>query len=367
MAFNEVFRIGKMQLIKKHIGLTVILAILLVLVAITGLQIFITFITQLGEIGTGNYNLWQAILYVPLTLPINVYNLFPMIALLGCLLGLGHLASHRELIVMRASGVSLLQITWSVLRAAVLLMIVMVVIGEVLGPPAMHLAQIHKKIAKSGGQALKTPHGFWMRNHHTFIRIENVLPGKQLQGITQYQFNPQNRLISISFAKSASYQNKNWLLSNMVKTSFDPNNLISSQIINQKVWHVKLNAQLFNMMQIDPDEMFLPKLYKLIQYRNSHGLRIQSDELVFWQRIFQPFSALIMIFLSIPFIFGPLRSVTMGLRIVIGVLTGFSFYLINQFFGPFSLVYQLPPILGASLPSVLFLMIGFLFMRNVKG
>ena len=43
----------------------------------------------------------------------------------------------------------------------------------------------------------------------------------------------------------------------------------------------------------------------------------------------------------------------MGARVIMGVLTGFGFFILNEVFGPVSLVYQLP-FLGALLPSLLF-------------
>jgi lipopolysaccharide export system permease protein len=61
-----------------------------------------------------------------------------------------------------------------------------------------------------------------------------------------------------------------------------------------------------------------------------------------------------MLLMALSFIFGPLRSVTMGARVILGVLTGFGFFVSNEVFGALSLVYQLPPFLGASLPSLVF-------------
>ena len=110
-----------MKILKRHIGLTIIMATALVLLGLIGLQIFVSFINELNEIGSGHYGLWQTLQYVILTLPSNIYSFFPMAGLLGSLIGLGYLASNRELIVMRASGVSLMQIVWAVLRAAILL------------------------------------------------------------------------------------------------------------------------------------------------------------------------------------------------------------------------------------------------------
>ena len=112
--------------------------------------------------------------------------------------------------------------------------------------------------------------------------------------------------------------------------------------------------------------MTMIKLYEYIQYQKKNDLRYQVSALNFWQRIFQPLGTCVMLFLAIPFIFGPLRSVTMGLRLVSGVVVGFSFYILNQFFGPFSLVYHVPPFLAALTPSLLFLVLGLFFVRRIK-
>ena len=65
------------------------------------------------------------------------------------------------------------------------------------------------------------------------------------------------------------------------------------------------------------------------------------------------------------FILGPRRGVPMGGRVAMGICFGFLFYVLDQIFGPLSLVYNIPPILGALLPSGLFFVISmFLLLRK---
>ena len=79
----------------------------------------------------------------------------------------------------------------------------------------------------------------------------------------------------------------------------------------------------------------------------------------------QPVSVAVMLLVALSFIFGPLRTVTMGARIIMGVVTGIVFHLINEIFGPVVMVYQIPAIIGAVLPSILF--IGFAtYMMNKR-
>ena len=87
-------------------------------------------------------------------------------------------------------------------------------------------------------------------------------------------------------------------------------------------------------------------------------------QLALWRKVFQPISVGVMLLMALSFIFGPLRSVTMGARVIMGVLTGFGFFILNEVFGPVSLVYQLPPFLGALLPSLLFAAIAGVMLRR---
>jgi lipopolysaccharide export system permease protein lptG len=57
------------------------------------------------------------------------------------------------------------------------------------------------------------------------------------------------------------------------------------------------------------------------------------------------------------FIFGSLRSVTAGARIVTGICFGFLFYVVNEIFGQMSVVFNAPAFLGALMPSLLFMAI----------
>ena len=47
----------------------------------------------------------------------------------------------------------------------------------------------------------------------------------------------------------------------------------------------------------------------------------------------------------------------MGMRVVTGISFGFLFYVLDKIFGPLSLVYNIPPVLGALLPSAAFMAI----------
>ena len=106
-----------MKLLDKLIGSYVVRGTLLSLLVLVGLFTLTEFVEDLGSVGKGSYTMPRAIEYMLLKLPGRIFQLFPEAALIGSLMGLGILASNSELIVVRASGVSIGRICLSVMKA----------------------------------------------------------------------------------------------------------------------------------------------------------------------------------------------------------------------------------------------------------
>ena len=91
---------------------------LIVMFVLVGLFIFLQFLDEVSRVGTGNYGFFDMVLFLILSTPRVVYEIFPMSALLGTMLGLSSLAVDSELIVMRAAGISIMGIAGSVMKSA---------------------------------------------------------------------------------------------------------------------------------------------------------------------------------------------------------------------------------------------------------
>lgn len=352
-----------MKVLSRYIASTLIKATLLILLVFVGFEIFILMATQLGSLGKGSYTIWQAIIYVILVLPQETYLLFPVAGLLGMLFGFSWLASHSELIVMRASGVSPLQILRYALQAGLLLVILMVFVGEVIAPKAKLIAEKRKLTAMSTGQVLKTQSGVWLRQDQNFYYIKTIYTSKHIADVSQYIFNHQ-QLISASFAKEGRYEHGEWQMFN-IKQSHITDAAVTSSLLPHAIWNLAIDPHLLGISQHSPEEMSLHQLSDLINYQKSNHLIGSNERIVFWQRIFQPISILVMMFLAIPFVFGPLRSVTTSLRLVLGIIIGFAFYLSNQLFPPLSQTLDFSPIIAALLPPLFFALAGVILFRRI--
>ena len=354
-----------MKILNRYISINIISAILLVVLVLISLEVFISFSGEFASMGTGNYGLPQAILYVLMTLPAGIYQFFPIAGLLGSLIGLGILASRSELIIMRAAGVSVIKITWIVLKAAFLIMLLAVLLGEVVGPALQHKATTYKNAAMNQDQAFHTTQGIWLRKGDDFIKIAALLPGHQLKNTTRYHFDAKHNLISSSTAKIGFYHHHHWIFQDVTVSQFHQDSITNTHY-DQQEWDLKFKPKVLGILKISSNERSLPQLYSYIRYLHYSGLQTNKSEFLFWQRIFQPLAMLVMILLAIPFIFGPLRTVTMGLRILAGAVTGLAFFIINQFLEPVTTVFQLPPMAVAILPTLLVAILGIVLLLRTK-
>ena len=320
----------------------------------------------MGDIGKGDYGVVQALIFVLMTMPYQVYLFLPMASLLGCLIGLGVMASANELVVMRASCMSIAKITRVVLRVAVVLILIVTFLGEILFPKLILTATDNKYQAINAGQSLITDKGVWLRSGDDFINISRILQNNTLENITQFHFDKQHDLRFVRHIEQARYVKDDfWRAQDVTETTIydDNTKVIKHESLD---WHVEIKPTVLSLGSSEPDEMTFPELLKFIKNNKDKYLSVKSYQLAMWQRLVQPFTTIVMMMLAVPFIFGPLRSSTMGSKLLLGATIGFGFYILNRFFGSLSQIYQFSALIAAVGPTVFFALLGFYLMRKVR-
>ncbi|HBV5408381.1 TPA: LPS export ABC transporter permease LptG [Klebsiella pneumoniae] len=352
----------------RYIGKTIFNTIMMTLFMLVSLSGIIKFVDQLKKSGQGSYDALGAGLYTILSVPKDIQIFFPMAALLGALLGLGMLAQRSELVVMQASGFTRLQVALAVMKTAIPLVLLTMAIGEWVAPQGEQMARNYRAQQMYGGSLLSTQQGLWAKDGHNFVYIERVKGNDELGGVSiYYAFNPERRLQSVRYAASAKFdsENKVWRLSQVDESDLtDPKQVTGSQMVSG-TWKTNLTPDKLGVVALDPDALSISGLHNYVKYLKSSGQDPGRYQLNMWSKIFQPLSVAVMMLMALSFIFGPLRSVPMGVRVVTGISFGFIFYVLDQIFGPLTLVYGIPPIIGALLPSASFFLISlWLMMRK---
>lgn len=351
-----------MRRLDRYIGSTVFLAIIAVLGVISGLALLFAFIDELNDI-SGAYTLWSAASYVVLTAPQRIYDMLPMAALIGCLVGLGTLASNSELTVIRAAGVSIRRIVWAVMKPMLVLMLIGLLVGEYVAPWTSSMAQANRALAQSVGKAQSSKHGLWHRQGNEFIHVNAVQPGGKLVGVTRYVFDDKQRLLGSSFARQALYQDGYWQLEDIVYTDLQERSSSIKQAYTER-WDVEISPQLLNTVVMEPDNLPISGLWQYAHYLQEQGLNANQYWLAFWVKVLQPLVTAALVLMAISFVFGPLRSVTLGQRVFTGVVVGFVFRIAQDLLGPASLVFGFAPIVAVILPALICAGFGFWLLRR---
>ncbi len=355
-----------MKILDQYIGKQLISTILLTALALLSVDLFFYLMNEFKFIGKGNYNITQALIFIITMIPRKLYIMFPWSALLGTLLALGQLAKNSELIAMQVSSISTHRITWSVLKAALILTICVVIFGEIIAPVTELIAQQKKTQAMRTGQIIYTEHGLWVRNENKFIHIDTILSNDHLSNITSYRFNEDLSLFSVLHAKNAYSIPEGWKLETITGTKFLNG---KTQIFKHstRILPSLLDQEILKIANVKHlDRLSLRHLWKIIKNRLNNDLGIQTQQVAFWTKVYHPFSILMMVYIGTQFILIPLHSIPISFRIITGIITGFLLNMVNSIAAQLPLIFNLSPIFTIFLVLILFPIIGYIMMSKIR-
>lgn len=353
-----------MWILDRYIARNIIAYAMASLLVLVVLQLVFAFIDEMGDVGKGSYSALIALKYILLTAPRRISELFPIAALLGTLLGLGGMAASSEITVIRSAGVSIERIVRSVLQAGLLLMFFAFAIGEFVTPVAEEVGHSMRVNAISGKVSLFRKKGFWVRDGDRFLFVRDAVTQGQLRDIRAISFTDKGELESIISAKDASYIDNGWRLQQLSKIDYRQSGNHKQEL---KYFDIesKLQPEMLQVVSSRPEMMSLWQIGAYIDYLAENQLETQTYKLAFWDKIVAPFATLVMLMLGVPFVFGSQRNNSAGHRLMVGVLIGIGFFLLNKILGTAGLVYGFSAIACAVLPALFFAIWAFVAIRRV--
>ncbi|MDP0562258.1 MAG: LPS export ABC transporter permease LptG [Candidatus Endonucleobacter sp. (ex Gigantidas childressi)] len=346
----------------RYIARNVFGAMMIVLFGLVMLESLFAFLAQLANM-RAQYTMVNVFFYIVLLVPKKIYSFIPFAALIGCLVGLGNMASNCELVVMRAAGISLWRIILSAMRPALVLVFIGILLGEFFAPMLEQVAETHRTIARSAG-GIYTGEGMWHREGNEFMYFNAVQPGGVLYGVSLYTFNENMELEQSLFAKRGVFQGDHWILEDVKRSRFNGKRYIMEENLVE-LWETTLTTSLLKVVILKPDGLSMSGLKTYSDYLERQDLDSGEYRLAFWIKVLQPLSVFALVMISISFVFGPLRSVSMGLRVFTGVIVGIVFKVLQSLLGPLSLVFGFSPVLAVLIPPALCLVVGVVMIRRV--
>ena len=342
---------------------TVWRSIAVVLICLLTMVTLFTVVDELSDITPG-YTEAHALLYVLYSTPRRLYEIAPYGVFIGALVGLGVLASHAELTVLRSVGVSLGRLFASTAVAALVVLAGNVCLGE-FASAAEDAANTLKLRVVRGDASGAIDSTTWYRDGEIITSVDGYAGDGDLIGIRQFVVR-DGRLVASRQADRAAYvpETGHWHLEDVVETRFLDGETSVSRV-DAMAWESGTAPELLSAKALfDPAKLSLRDLASRIDYLAGEGLDATRYQVAFWAKLLQPTAVLGLVLLALAFVVGPMREAGLGARLAVGIAVGIAFKYLIDLFGPVSIVFAIPPWLAMLVPVVVCWLAGALLIRR---
>jgi lipopolysaccharide export system permease protein len=350
------------MIINRYLMRTIHLGSFTVLLALVGMGLFFVFVSELGDLGEGAYDLAQIGKFVALSLPGKVVEFMPIAVLLGSILSLGSLASNNEIVAMQASGVSLAKLVTSVLQAAVILALLSFLLAEWVVPASEASARSVRNL-RDQSSALLVKEGLWIKDESRVLHIDQLLPNGIARNIEIFNLDPQGKVVFVTRVGRAIPVEQGWELQQVERTIFGDNRL-QTVSYDRLIYKGSLSPQLLEVLMVKPEQMSISDLYIYLNFLDENKLNAKAEQLIFWQKVFSPLAVIVMCLLAFPFVLGVQRQGNTGQRLLVGILLGLAFVVVERLVTQLAVHSGVNVILVALLPSLIFLAIAIYLLTK---
>jgi lipopolysaccharide export system permease protein len=347
-----------MRLLSRYLAREIYASVALVFAALLMLFSFLDLIHELGVMGYGNYRLGYVLLFVLLTMPGHIYELFPVAVLIGTIVALVQMAAHSELTVFRSSGASQKQMVGALFRAGLPLVILCLLCGEIFAPPSERMAQELRLKAQNAEVTVKEfRSGVWVKDEHSFVNAKNMLPDTSLLNLSIYEFDDSYHLRSVTAAKRAVFvDDGRWELEGVAQTRFDEQRATVNNTSNME-WRSSITPGLLSVLLVVPEQMSAWSLYQYTAYLRDNRQKTTRYEIAMWNKLVYPFAVLVMMLLALPFAAHHRRAGGVSAKIFAGIVLGLTFHFIGRLFANLGALNEWQPMLSATAMTWVFLLL----------
>ena len=344
------------MIIYKYLFHRFILGLIVSLTVLVSIETFFSFTAELKYLNVGDYNILVITKYIILNIPKSLEIMFPYAVLIGSMLSLGAMSSDMEFISMQSAGISVSKIITIILIQAFLLSSIFYYTADSLVPKYSNKAETKKNFALNK-KLIFNKNGVWFKDKNTFIKINEIYSDIKLNGIIMYNYDINDSLSSIKHIRYAEFIDNRWHLREINQTIIN-DSLITKKYSKESYVDTLIDRKLINIKTHKSSSLSLADVSQNINYLVKNNLDSNIQKKIYWEKIFMPLSTVVMLFLSMPFIFGKHRSANLSKRLVLGLFIGIGFFIITSILPNLGMVLGILPFINVLLPHILFIVLG---------
>jgi lipopolysaccharide export system permease protein len=305
--------------------------------------------------GNGSAEIWH---YIALRLPQLVARFLPFSVLGGTLITLYSLNQNSEIISMKAAGLSAHQVLAPLFVASLGIAFISFAFNDRIVSRANATLSRWEKV-DYGPLPLdrKAQVNVWVRQGNDLINAA-VVTGRgaatKLEKVTIYDREGGSLKYMIE-AKSAHMVGKDWQLIDVRRFDVASGKV---ELLPSMMAANGVQPDQFTLASVDASHHSFRSLWSAIAELKQAGRPVGALSGGLWHKISGPLSTLLMPLLGAVAGFGVARSGKLFVRVVIGLMLGFAYFVADNFGLAMGNLGAYPPILAAWGPFFLFLLIG---------
>lgn len=352
--------------IDRYLIRAILAGVALVAAVLLSLGAIFLFMNEQDNIGTGTYSTADALVFVLLNLPAQLWALLPISALIGSLLALGNLARDSELTVLRASGWSVWRIARAAAGAGAILLCVAFAVGEGIGPPLAELARQQKAFSQFADVSFAGAGGAWIRDGQLIVNVERQTDDRRFGGMMVYELTPDYRLAALGRAASARQDaTGRWQLEQYAESRFDGDRTRVKRT-DSRVLDSQVSAEFLGVASRAPSDLTSLELIRMIDHLETNGLDARTPIFTLWSRIARLVAVVLAVLLALPFVFGSLRAAGTGARVALGFVVGLMLFILQRMLESGVVVFDANPIVLAWIPTMLMGIAALTFIARTR-
>jgi lipopolysaccharide export system permease protein len=346
-----------LRLLDKYILKEYLRSFIITCVAFIALYLIVDFFEKIRMFLSNHASVIQMATYFLFSIPMIVSLILPAAVLLATLITYSNLSKYNEITAMKANGISLYRMSSPVLIFAAIIAVSLFYFSELITPAALQKTENIVMVEVQKQKAL----GFFKQNeiwYHSDKAIYNFkmfdVTANILRGVTINYINPDFTLKMRIDAERAQWENNHWIFYNLLLTRFDDHNSPVLEWSKQKIIDLPEKPSDFKIMQKDAEKMGFFDLRKYIRKIQAEGYDATRYLVDLHGKIAFPLVTLILVIIGISFSLRQERHGGVMQSLGIGIVIGFSYWIVHAFSMSLGRSGTLPAILSAWLANIIF-------------
>lgn len=359
-----------MTILDRYVAKEFIRLFFFILALLTSLFLIVEFFERIRMFLSNNASLFPMISYFFFSVPLMISQTIPFAVLLAALMTFSTLSKNSEIVAMKANGVSLYRTSLPVVLICIVISVFTFFLNEFITPLTNQKADdiIYIKVQKRDHLGTFKQNQLWYRGINGIYNIKMFDPKMNiLQGITINYLDKNFVLEKRIDAERAEWQNDHWVFYNILITQFTSGDFPTLEWASSKVIELPEKPADFNVVQKDTEKMGFLELRKYVRKIQSEGYDATKYLVDMYGKIAFTFVNIILVIIGISFsLMKTERSGGVMQSIGIGIIIGFSYWIIHAFSLSLGRSGTIPPLVSAWFANFVFGIVSVLMFTRVK-